>query len=539
MSNQDTNPGKNTEQGTGSSPDLAQPSTPDLRKRIVDSIRRSGLPCWLTFKANTFGFAGFIDFQTEKMYIEVLFYPEGHPSYPLSISMNSTVLPVKEIVADIEANLVHDGNFVDVYRVLERVDRFRLAYIDNAKELLNKERGLLEGEFETLPGTEAFHQDVLLHVKDGLHVIAVDYHRYPVAPVLSIPASLLEHLGIEDPAGLASMKTWESTGNLHVVDVLDEIASRAWNGDATLAKQYQVLSVDAIDLPGKDKKISFTLPRGRVAGIFVEGVPASDVLSRLGSIASSDTGNVPMTGGRMAIFSSPITSKEACVVDATLPENDAGVSIQEIIKACWSPRPTGIIQAHQAMKKLITSCGLALITREKPSTLMKMDKVKVNIAKHVARGRRVFFIDFNAIGITRLEQAMYQNVMHATARAYHAIFIFSGPDALVSLADQIITISVDRDVTNASLEQYQARVAGDVITLQVKNPPAGLTKTLKDLSGSPVIEEIMSERYKIYAKDDAKTLMVKIFSTLGSCVYKLSINPPRIEDYMQFVQLEH
>ncbi|NMC07612.1 MAG: hypothetical protein GYA24_20530, partial [Candidatus Lokiarchaeota archaeon] len=75
-----------------------------LRKRIVEAIRQSGMPFWLTFNEGTFGIAGFIDFQTDKAYMEVLFFAKAHPKHPFAVSIASKVLPVKEIIADIKQN---------------------------------------------------------------------------------------------------------------------------------------------------------------------------------------------------------------------------------------------------------------------------------------------------------------------------------------------------------------------------------------------------------------------------------------------------
>ena len=115
------------------------PVPSSIRKRIVEAIRKSGLPCWLTFNEGTFGLAGFIDFQTDKAYVEVLFFPKQHPKHPISISIISKVLPVKEITVDVQRNLKYDerGEYADPTAILDRIDRFKLAYIDSARELLN------------------------------------------------------------------------------------------------------------------------------------------------------------------------------------------------------------------------------------------------------------------------------------------------------------------------------------------------------------------------------------------------------------------
>lgn len=508
-----------------------------LRKRIVNAIRQSGMPCWLTFNDGTFGFAGFIEFQTDKAYIEVLFFPKPHPKHPVSISIISKVLPVKEIVVDVQQNLkfTDDGEYADPFVILDRIDRFRLAYIDSARELVNKERDLIESSYEVAARAGEFQQDVLLHLPDAVHVVSNDYGRYPVAPRVDIPPELLQRAGLQGASDLSTLKAWEPTANLHVVDILDEICTRAWKGDGKAAQGYQVLEVSGVEVPGMAKSLAFKLPRGRVAGIIAEGATASKFIKALASMPGKEKGKP--SGGTMRLFGSLISAGEACTIDATPPPDGAGKKVSQVLAGLPAPRGKGMVARGRPMQALVDASGIGFATKERIGALTRMDVVKLNIARNVALGRKVLFIDFNAIGINRLEHLPYQKVMRAVARAFHVIFVICGPEALVSLADQIITITSDREATTASLESYQAQVAGDVITVQVTGVPEGFLEKLKSTCKSPVLEEIRSERYKIYSTGDAKALMVRIYAALGPSIYKISIAPPKLEDYIQFTQL--
>ncbi len=508
-----------------------------LRKRIVNAIRQSGMPCWLTFNEGTFGFAGFIEFQTDKAYIEVLFFPKQHPKHPVTITLTSKVLPVKEIVLDVQQNLkfTENGNYADPFVILDRIDRFRLAYIDSARELLNKERDLIESVYEVADREGEYQLDVLLHLHDAVHAVSIDYGRYPVAPRVDIPPALLQRAGLQGASDLATLKTWEPTANLHVVDILDEICTRAWKGDGKAAHGYQVLDVSGVEVSGMAKSLAFNLPRGRVAGLIAEGETASEFITALAGMPGRDKGKPPE--GTMSLFGLPISAGDACTIDATPPPGSAGMKVGQVLAGLPAPRGQGMVGRGRSMRALVDASGIGLATKERVGTLTRMDVVKLNIACNVALGRKVFFIDFNAIGINRLEHIPYQKVLRAVASTFHVIFVICGPEALVSLADQIITITLDREATIASLESYQAQVAGDVITVQVTDVPEGFLEKLKSTCNSPVVEEIRSERYKIYSTGDAKTLMVRIYSTLGSSIYKISIAPPKLEDYLEFTQL--
>nr|MDO8085396.1 hypothetical protein [Candidatus Sigynarchaeum springense] len=510
------------------------PSGP--RKRIVEAIRQSGLPCWLTFKEGTFGLAGFIEFQTDKAYLEVLFFPKQHPKHPITISISSKVLPVKEIIVDIQQNLKYSesGEYADPAVILDRIDRFRLAYIDSAKGLLNKEKDLIESAYEVAGSPGEYRQDILLHLQETVYVVSVDYRRYPVVPRVDIPATLLQRAGLKATSDLSTLKTWEPTGRFHVLDILDEICTLAWKGDGKIAKEYQVFDVSGVEMPGLLKGLDFQLPRGRVAGMIVEGASTSELISRL---ASMPGGEQKQLAGEMRVFGKPAFPDDVCIVNATPPPNCTGKKVSQIIASTLAPQGQGMVARKTSMRALIDASGLGLVIKDRVENLTRMDVVKLNIARNVLLGRKVFFLDFNAIGINRLEYIPYQKLMRAVARAFHVIFIISGPGALVSIADQIVTITPDREATNASLEAYQAQVAGDVITVHVTGVPEGFIEKLKNTCKSPVVEEIRSERYKIYSTGDAKALMVRIYAECGQNIYKISISPPKLEDYLQFTQL--
>ncbi len=509
-----------------------------LRKRIVEAIRQSGLPCWLTFNGGTFGVAGFIEFQTDRAYMEVLFFPKQHPKHPITISITSKVLPVKEIVVDIQQNLqyIEGGEYADPAAVLDRIDRFKLAYVDSAKDLLNKEKGLIEVAYEVADRPGEYQQDVILHLQDVVQSVSVDYGRYPVVPRLDIPADLLQRAGLQAASDLSTLKSWEPTGNLHVVDIIDELCTRAWNGDGKVAREYQVIDISGVEVPGLVKGLAFKLPRGRVAGIILEGASARELVSALASMPGGGGGK-PIAG-IMQLFGSPAAPGDVCLVDATPLRNSAAEKVGQLLAGSIATRGPGAVTKGRSMRALIEASGLGLATNERVGALTRMDVVKLNIARNVVLGRKVFFIDFDAIGISRLEHIPYQKVMRAVARAFHVVFIICGPGALVSLAEQIVTVTPDHEATTASLEAYQAQVAGDVITVQVTGVTEGFIERLKTTCKSPVIEEIRSERYKVYSTGDAKALMVRIYSALGQHIYKISISQPRLEDYLQFTQLQ-
>lgn len=509
-----------------------------LRKRIVEAIRQSGMPFWLTFNEGTFGIAGFIDFQTDKAYMEVLFFAKAHPKHPFAVSIASKVLPVKEIIADIKQNsrLDERGEYADPATILDRVDRFRLAYIDAAKDLLNKEKGMIEAAYEVADSPGAFIQDVLLHVQDGTHRVSIDYGRYPVAPRVEMPASVAERAGLQAASELSTLRTWEPTGKNHVVDVLDELCTRIWKSDGKLARDYQVLEVSNIQIPGMTRCLDFRLPRGRVAGLVVEGASASDLVAELAKRAGNPGVNAMQ--GTMSLFGAPILEGDACVVTAQSSQEEAGMKVGRLLLGLAATRGPGGRRKSRWIQALLEATGLGLATKERVGTLTRMDVVKLNIARNVILGRKVFFIDFNATGITRLEHIPYIKTLRAVARGFHVIFIMAGPGALISMADQIITITPDRDTTTASLEAYQAQVSGDVITIQAIGTAEGFLDKLKEACKSPVIEEIRSERYKIFSMGDARALMVRIYSKLGASIYKISVSPPSLDDFLQFTQLE-
>ncbi|MBN2150429.1 MAG: hypothetical protein JW839_03180, partial [Candidatus Lokiarchaeota archaeon] len=95
-----------------------------------------------------------------------------------------------------------------------------------------------------------------------------------------------------------------------------------------------------------------------------------------------------------------------------------------------------------------------------------------------------------------------------------------------------------REATTASLASYRAQVAGDVVTVQVTGVAEGFAEELKHTCNGPVIEEIRSERYKVYSTGDARDLMVRIYAAHGPNIYKISISQPGLEDYLQFTQLQ-
>ncbi|MBN2149848.1 MAG: hypothetical protein JW839_00250, partial [Candidatus Lokiarchaeota archaeon] len=387
-----------------------------LRKRIVDAIRRAGMPCWLTFSGGTFGVAGFVEFQTDRAYMEALFFPKQHPKHPVTLSIISKVLPVNEIVLDVQHNLqyLEGGVYVDPFTVLDRIDRFRLAYIDSAMDLLNKERGLVEAAYETSGRPGDFRQGALLHLQDTSLEVSVDYARYPVAPRVEVPRDLLQRAGLQDVSELSALKAWEPTGNLHVVAILDELCTRAWKGDGKLAQEYQVLDVSGVEVPGLARIIGFKLPRGRVAGIAVEGSSGSTLVSALACMPGGGAGAPAV--GQMRIFGKPAAPGDACAIDATPPQGSAGRRVAQLLAGSLAGRGRGALPEGVSMRALVDASGLGLAVKERVGTLTRMDLVKLNIARNVLLGRRVFFVDFDTIGINRLEHAPYMKVMRAVAR---------------------------------------------------------------------------------------------------------------------------
>ncbi len=510
-----------------------------LRNRILEAIQVMNVPCWLTIKGGHAGLAGFLDFFTSKVYLEVMFLPKGKEEVPLKINVFNTQKLVDETEFLQKCTRIKESveNYIDPLPVLRYLEDKRLSFIETARKVLEEEINAFDSRYENAPvDGDRYHRVVHIHVPSAIKTFEISFQSYPNVPDVFIPDEMMAGLRLKATSSLKSIKSWKSNGKSHVIDIIDEIASLLFNKDVDNARCFQAIIATKFKVPG-GSVMHFQFPRANTLGIFSEAGNSSEILELL---YATITGAKKDKDQALCIFGKNIgdtTSTPPAVawIDNSLPETPFLTTAGQFIKECIITR-RGFSSPRNIFKTILQDTGLDLIRRQRVRTLAPQEAIFLNMASALAAGKEILFIDLEKLGITRLEYDQYRKLLTSVALDFHVIVVAAAPPGIMASFSKILTISAEKRSTRAgTIDEIKAGMAGDVILLQVKGVDAGFPKRLESIAGKDVIEEIPLERYRILVLEGSKMMMVDLCSKFGENIYKISRATPDLDDYLKFV----
>ncbi|MFX0101757.1 MAG: hypothetical protein ACFFCS_19490 [Candidatus Hodarchaeota archaeon] len=512
-----------------------------LKRDIIKSIQKYG-KFWLFFKEGYPGMAANIDFLTKKIYTEFVILPSDHPDAPCTIKSygKTSDIDFSKLRSMIQARHDVTRQYINPDDIIESVMQLQDEYMSKAKILLERELFEITRRYENDPVEKnPYTRKLLIHFGGRIEEITINFQNYPGCPKLLDQERLLKKLKINDVNGLQTIRKWNEREPIHVFEIIEEICAILFKMEASIIAKNQVFKIRDLKLEGTDTVIDFQIPRGNTLGFVMEGEETSSTFKGLSDcligLAGDEKNKVDLFG---KIPGKERATSPAKIIQNTITDVSLESRVKPLLGRILREKKLGFKKQKRTIKSILEALTLKPVKKRKLLSLSNAEKLRLNVALSLARGTEMLIADLHQFNINRLEYGQVEKVLRTIAHQFHAIVISVGPVEIISRFDKIITISkAIEKTTTESVQDYREKLPGEVVILQVKDVPMDFKKHLEKKVGSLIIEEVISERFKIFTKGDPNPLIVDLCKELGEKIYKITRKMPNVDDYLEYTRL--
>jgi len=509
-----------------------------LRNSILDAIRETD-KYWLLYSEGSYGIAGFFQVPNKKIYIEILFYPVGHPCYPFQIhAVGNVMLNFSSIYEKFPADseIVPANVLVALENLVSGQSSQLLTKLENELTPLEKEYFIIKDK------DQHFLQTINFYYSNITLQLIVNWSHYPLKPEIKVQDVVLENKVYTtfrpalEKAVQAVQTVWVDRDPPIILEFIHQIDA-AMSHVISDSPSFQIIKSHGIiaqDLTlGQDARlISFSIHRGQNLGIHTQNDTAVDALFRaLTGKGQSLSGNLQIFGIDYSITAGTPSADHNKVIELNhvFTKDESQKSIKQMISHNQFYRP--------ALKATLLEFDLS--KKLKDCSPIELLRIQLAMALVQNPGAILFKIPENILGKLDIDQIL--RILRGVKQSFDTILIVHAPKSIVEGCDEILPISsTGQGEIAGTIEELSDKLpqSGEILLIQLTNPNEEQLNFIRNLPNTQYIELRSKEKFKLFSTENPDQLTAVLFDTLGSTIYNFQRSKPRLGEYLEFLQYQ-